>query len=1230
MAKPASEILRDYVTDGVPASGVHSPIKRDLREWAEQVEDDVTDLGAADTALAADIAEVAADVAAHDERIDVLEDAAGGSLIVKPTWAALSTVIGEFDGQAAEVPASDAGTHTDPVVGGTVANAGRYSWVASTPSGWQWISADALTGKADKATTITGAGLATGGGDLSANRTITVPKASEAEAVTGTDDTKAVTPLGVKAAVVSGFGDLTERLALYGLVERRKWPAVPSLSAIAIPDQPVPTALEFSHEEVGYRVNAEGYLALSSVGQLRHDYHPNSGLYRGWLLEPASTNLLRQSNTFPGSSGDGWTKSAVTATSGATTGPDGETSGASLVESTATSAHVLRQTVAVAPNVERTWSIWLKTLGRRYVRLVIDDPDADTNYCRAAFDIVTGEALATLNGGNGSGASARAVVFPGGWVRISLTGTPNNAGTNTRVSLFLMTHGEITGSTSYTGDGTSGVYPFGAQFEPGPEATSYIPTTTVAVSRPADVLSVAVGSWFNPASGSFYLEFEAPVTSDLALDDGTSNEVMRLVVEEGQARFQVVDGGVEVADVSGGNLDQNTGAANRMIGLWEANNIGASLNANAVSIDPTATLPTITHLRIAPTRRVHIRHIAVFARRVADSDARIITLPDVDDVVDDDNRLEYWATRDGFVLAEFRASDGSLRTVGQQGIPKIPEIDNVWTGGVTSSVVKFAYDIVNGNEDMEVRERITSDDAGEVIVSTGNASAPTILTSLYPEPYYNRSGSFTGLTANTRYYLWSNFNGTWHQFATFKTLPTALTPATLTLICSSCQRPKTQREYSSTYVAMLAEDALLHVQLGDYHYGNIAIDDIRYWRRAMRFMCGHINMQPFHRLCPVAYMPDDHDTGPNNFQLNKNYPGTSARQIVLNTQTSYNEWPHYDFVHQGSPYPSNDTVMTQEWATAHIWNILVDSRSQREYAEPLVDSQDMDGTALGNGTAPTGSWDQVTALKNMILAAGAAGYYAIALWFPVMWGKFQNGLPITESWWAVAGNECIDFQEWLRDTPGIPQVYLFTGDNHNKGADDGRKTDITPDGGLQVPQFLCSASHHRSRATLPDMSWNSEDLESYHNDRGYGLVEFDTDGHVTVTMKGAPELGLNEYDLEAELEVLGTYSSDDVTPEVQFSQASMNASPSSTVEIPFEKSWFGPPGPIDGNGGTATVDYSTNEGSPQTGEISIRPNCGKYVLELPTPSSGSFVVTLTNPSSGLTLGSQTTCTVTIV
>lgn len=104
------EVFREFETDGVPSSGPHKPIKTDI--------------------------------------IDTLNskfDAANAGFFQFATWAELNASPGTFAGQAGRVT-DDAGTHTDPVVGGTVANEGNYSWSVS-PAGWQRVGdlLDAVT-----------------------------------------------------------------------------------------------------------------------------------------------------------------------------------------------------------------------------------------------------------------------------------------------------------------------------------------------------------------------------------------------------------------------------------------------------------------------------------------------------------------------------------------------------------------------------------------------------------------------------------------------------------------------------------------------------------------------------------------------------------------------------------------------------------------------------------------------------------------------------------------------------------------------------------------------------------------------------------------------------------------------------------------------------------------------------------------------------------------------------
>jgi hypothetical protein len=79
-------------------------------------------------------------------------------------------------------------------------------------------AAGAGGGSVPTARQILAAGLAAGGGDLTANRTITVPKASAAEVAAGVRDDVAVTPLallgGQGARLLAGVGYAT----LFGLI----------------------------------------------------------------------------------------------------------------------------------------------------------------------------------------------------------------------------------------------------------------------------------------------------------------------------------------------------------------------------------------------------------------------------------------------------------------------------------------------------------------------------------------------------------------------------------------------------------------------------------------------------------------------------------------------------------------------------------------------------------------------------------------------------------------------------------------------------------------------------------------------------------------------------------------------------------------------------------------------------------------------------------------------------
>lgn len=112
-----------------PDTGIYEPEKAGIRELGVLIQDKINDINAA---------------------IEVLE--VTGDNIIKDTWTALAASPGARDGQRGEVGSGDTGTHTDPVVGGTVDNAGIYSWVEAD-NGWQRVGDNELSSITAEVTT---------------------------------------------------------------------------------------------------------------------------------------------------------------------------------------------------------------------------------------------------------------------------------------------------------------------------------------------------------------------------------------------------------------------------------------------------------------------------------------------------------------------------------------------------------------------------------------------------------------------------------------------------------------------------------------------------------------------------------------------------------------------------------------------------------------------------------------------------------------------------------------------------------------------------------------------------------------------------------------------------------------------------------------------------------------------------------------------------------------------
>ena len=235
-------------------------------------------------------------------------------------------------------------------------------------------------------------------------------------------------------------------------------------------------------------------LMTAPAGVARFDCDPITGKSLGLLIEESRTNLLTYSSDF---SNAVWTKTAVTITSAANVAPDGTLTAQRLVEDTATSAHALGIQVGTVGNTE-TWSCYAKPSGRNWLYMQCGPTSV---YCN--FDIsngVVGSAAGIL--------SSNITPVGNNWYRCVISFV---RATNSNNFLFSSTTNSTT-QPSYTGNGYSGIYIWGAQLEAGSFATSYIPTVASTVTRAADNASMTgtnFSSWYNQSQGSIYAEYAA-------------------------------------------------------------------------------------------------------------------------------------------------------------------------------------------------------------------------------------------------------------------------------------------------------------------------------------------------------------------------------------------------------------------------------------------------------------------------------------------------------------------------------------------------------------------------------------------------------------------------------------------------------------------------------------------------------------------------------------------------
>jgi hypothetical protein len=248
----------------------------------------------------------------------------------------------------------------------------------------------------------------------------------------------------------------------------------------------------------------------------RLTYQNGGGGCPSLLLEKQSTNLVTYSEQFDNGA---WSKSGVTVTANDTTSPDGTQNADKVVENTANSSHGCYQGATVTNGIPYTWSGFIKAGERTKVRLYAESSSAPY----VSFNLSDGTITNTSGSITGSIEN-----FGNGWYRCIATTT-----TTGTTAYFNINALDASGNISYTGDGTSGFYIWGAQIEASSYPTSYIPTTSSSATRVADACSkTGISSLIGQTEGVIFADVNVNITGDasnfagIAINDGTSSNVI--------------------------------------------------------------------------------------------------------------------------------------------------------------------------------------------------------------------------------------------------------------------------------------------------------------------------------------------------------------------------------------------------------------------------------------------------------------------------------------------------------------------------------------------------------------------------------------------------------------------------------------------------------------------------------------------------------------------------------
>lgn len=157
-------------------------------------------------------------------------------------------------------------------------------------------------------------------------------------------------------------------------------------------------------------------------------------------------------------------------------------------------------------------------------------------------------------------------------------------------------------SPTYTGDGVSGFYMYGAQMEVASFPTSYIPTVASQVTRNADVAAMTgpnFSGWWQATTGAMLARARQSTIVGIRpwahISDGTADNIIALRGNAANPELYIKSTTDQV-QIDAGTLAANTSYG--LVGAWNTNDCAAAINGSAPVTDTSAVIPIVDRMLI--------------------------------------------------------------------------------------------------------------------------------------------------------------------------------------------------------------------------------------------------------------------------------------------------------------------------------------------------------------------------------------------------------------------------------------------------------------------------------------------------------------------------------------------------------------------------------------------------------------------------------------------------------